>query len=101
MLNTLAKTPAKARFSKLSGALCDVDCKAWVDTSAETLAKAESYSHYNTLGYVQAKALMNTLVVALEEAKPKDLAAPRVMGRPRLETLGDLIKAVKAHAHFG
>lgn len=58
----------------------------------------ESYSHYNTLGYVQAKALINTLVVALEEAKPKDLAAPRVIRRRRLETLGDLIKAVKAHA---
>lgn len=58
----------------------------------------QSYSHYNTLRYLQAKALINTLVVAVEEAKSKDLAAPRVMGRPRLETLGDLIKAVKAHA---
>lgn len=52
------------------------------------MAKVESDSHYNTL----------TFVVALEETMPKDLAAPSVMARPRLETLGDLIKAVKAQA---
>ena len=50
------------------------------------------------MGYEKAKALINTSVVALKETMPKDLAAPRVMGRRRLETLGDLIKAVKAQA---
>ncbi len=50
------------------------------------------------MGYEKAKALINTLVVALKETMPKDLQAPTVMRRRGLETLGDLIKAVKAQA---
>ena len=98
MLNTLAKTLAKARFSTLSDTLGDGDGEARLDTSDETVAKVESHPHHDTLSYVQAKALISTLVVALDEANHKDLAAAKVIERPRLETLGVSLKAIKAYA---
>ena len=57
----------------------------------------EKNAHYDTLGYVQAKALINMLVVALQAALPQDMAAQMVIWRPR-EKLGDSLSNVKAHA---
>ena len=53
--------------------------------------------HRDTLGYVQAKALLNTLAFALEQAKPKDLAADFAMWRRR-ETISDSLSDVEAEA---
>ena len=51
--------------------------------------------HRDTLGHVKAKALIITLTVALEKAKPKHLAAHWEMWRPR-QTLGDSLSDVEA-----
>ena len=57
----------------------------------------ETHPHCDTLGYVQAKALLNTLAVALKQAKPKDLATYLLRWRLR-EKLSDSLSDVEAHA---
>ena len=46
---------------------------------------------------MRSKALINTLAVALEQAKPKHLAAHWVMWRSK-QTLGDSLSDVEAHS---
>jgi len=57
----------------------------------------ETDPHHHTPRQVQQKALINMLVVALEQVKPKHLAAHCLMWKPG-KTLGDSLRDVKAHA---
>ena len=57
----------------------------------------EKNANYDTLGNVQEKALINMLVVALQAAKPQDMAAHRVIWRPR-KKLGHSLSNINPHA---
>ena len=60
--------------------------------------------HRGTLGHVKAKALKNSVAVALEQAKPKHLPAHWVMGdvkvKPPVDTFPDNLRPTKAETNL-
>ena len=94
-VNTLAKTLADGEVNTLEDTLDDVHCEALVDTSPECLAWVETNPQRDPLGHVRAKVLINSLAVALEQARPRILAAHWVMWRSG-QTLGESLRDVEA-----
>lgn len=71
LLHTLVlHTLTGAKVKILGNTLGDVDCQALFHTCYFTQAYAETNPHRETVGYVQVKALLKTLAVVLERAKP-------------------------------
>ena len=96
LLYTLAKALVEAKFNTLGDILGNVDCEALVDILADTLAKVDNDPYRYTQRQAHPKAVINMLVVALEQVKNKHLAAHCLMWRPR-QIFGDSLRDVQAH----